>query len=501
MIAGVIDIESNATDPAPETVVRDRAAPAAWAKHHLQRELDAQVGLIAAQLHVLEAQLVDVLARFDAVDGWQGGGYRSMAQWLSVRGGFSLTEARRLAQVAERAHVLPTLLAEAEQGRCSVGVVAAAARVVTPENEERVAEIVRTCTPAQSARVLATYRSVAPVPGGAAADGPTLAPVDPPTPAAAELWWRTWTDDHGRHRIDGALDRTTGELLEQARLAIVAASERDAPARGSTGADFGAEGRVPPRRVTAPESIGLLASAVLEHADRLGVRDRGGERFAVQVVCDIETLAEALGLTFDRTRPVRVGARAYLPRTGAHLSNDELARLACEGTLQILVDADGEPLFLGTEVRLFSRQQRRALRHRAGGAVACCEFPGCTVTRFVQAHHILGVHDDDGPTDLDNGVLLCSFHHHELHRRRWRVERSGTQLTFWDGTRCLGSSGPPGPAPGPPSDLARLPQLDRPPDPPPGIGPATTLSPGSADRLTTFGLDVLVTHLLGAAAS
>ena len=114
----------------------------------------------------------------------------------------------------------------------------------------------------------------------------------------------------------------------------------------------------------------------------------------------------------------------------------------------MLIDHDGQPLWLGTEKRLVQPSPTRALRHRAGG-VSACEFPGCPTTRFVETHHIAGVVEDGGLTDLDNGVLLCSFHHHELHRKRWQIVRNGSQLTFYDRTRCLGSSGPPGPTPGP----------------------------------------------------
>ena len=51
---------------------------------------------------------------------------------------------------------------------------------------------------------------------------------------------------------------------------------------------------------------------------------------------------------------------------------------------------------------------------------------------FVETHHIAGVAEDGGLTDLDNGVLLCNFHHHELHRKRWQIIRHGSQLTFYD---------------------------------------------------------------------
>ena len=78
---------------------------------------------------------------------------------------------------------------------------------------------------------------------------------------------------------------------------------------------------------SAVESIAAMASMVLEHAPGTGVGDRGGERFAVQVVCDIAASPKHSASTSTRTcRSVSVPC-AYLPRTGAHLSNAELSRV------------------------------------------------------------------------------------------------------------------------------------------------------------------------------
>ena len=441
-------------------------------------ELDERIGLLSAQIHSLEAELVGALAEFDDVGGWQGGGWRSFAHFVSMRTKFAPRDAERLVSVAARVDELPSLLADARAGQLSLGVLASAARVVTPDNETQVAEVVRACTPSQAQRVLAAYREVRPP----SLDNPAKAEPTADDPQL-DHWWRNWTDDHGRYRIDAALDQLTGELLEQARRAATAELERETGLK---------------QRPTPLESITAMASTVLEHASATGLRDRGGERFAVQVVCDIETLAAILGIQADWNLSVRLGARAYLPRTGAHLSDTELSRAICEGTLQVLIEHAGQPLWLGTEQRLFNRHQRRALRHRAGGQAAC-EFPGCPTTRFVETHHIEGVADEGGLTDLGNGVLLCSFHHHQLHRCGWNIAGNGTQLTFYDGDRCLGSTGPPGPTPGPQADIAVLPHQTRPPDPPPGIGPDSCRSEGGGEPLTRYGLDILLHHLLQAA--
>ena len=480
------------------------------------RELDDRIGVLSAQIHALDAELVGVLAEFDDAGGWQGRGWRSFAHYLSVRTNFAPRDAERLVSIAARVDEMPSLIAAARGGQVSMGVLASAARVVTPENEERVLDVVRACTPRQAQRVLAAYRSLRPTTNDNTPDSGDGAVADD---LELDHWWRNWIDDHGRYRIDGALDKLTGELLEQARRAVIAEMERTGthphadephaagepadtaePAHTAEAADAGeaAGVGVSGRGVSAVESIAAMASTVLDHASNAGVGDRGGERFAVQVVCDIAALAEALGIDLDPNRLVGLGSRAYLPRTGAHLSNTELSRVLCDGVLQMLIDHDGQPLWLGTEKRLFNRHQRRALRHRAGGQAAC-EFPGCPTTRFVETHHIASVAEEGGLTDLDNGVLLCSFHHHELHRKRWQIVRNGSQLTFYDRTRCLGSSGPPGPQPGPHADVTVLPLQTHPPEPPPDIGADSCRCHGGGEHLTAYALDELLHHLLTAA--
>ncbi|MGN6744086.1 MAG: DUF222 domain-containing protein, partial [Amnibacterium sp.] len=97
-------------------------------------------------------------------------------------------------------------------------------------------------------------------------------------------------------------------------------------------------------------------------------------------------------------------------------------KLQCAGSTRIVVTGeDGEPLYLGRRKRLFSRAQRRALAARDGG----CAWPGCTApVAWTEGHHIRWVKRDRGRTDIDNGVLLCSFHHHLIHATdEWEIRR------------------------------------------------------------------------------
>jgi hypothetical protein len=59
----------------------------------------------------------------------------------------------------------------------------------------------------------------------------------------------------------------------------------------------------------------------------------------------------------------------------------------------------------------------RQLRYRDRG----CTFPGCESRRFLHAHHIEHW-GRGGPTDLDNLVLVCTFHHKLVLEYGWGVE-------------------------------------------------------------------------------
>src|SRR5262245_19029246 len=83
----------------------------------------------------------------------------------------------------------------------------------------------------------------------------------------------------------------------------------------------------------------------------------------------------------------------------------------------LLENADGEPLSVGRKTRSIPPALRRALNARDQG----CRFPGCSHTRYVDAHHVRHwAHG--GETKPSNLVSLCSFHHRQVHEGHIRVE-------------------------------------------------------------------------------
>lgn len=133
------------------------------------------------------------------------------------------------------------------------------------------------------------------------------------------------------------------------------------------------------------------------------------------------------------------GAVAPIAHAEDHLHTFPAAiaeQTACDiGAVRVVVDGRGNPLDVGREHRLFTSKQRLALAIRDGG----CRWTGCDrPASFGEAHHIDEWHRDGGRTDLDRGILLCRFHHMQLHHGGWRITRDGTDdfvLRHPDGER------------------------------------------------------------------
>ena len=113
-------------------------------------------------------------------------------------------------------------------------------------------------------------------------------------------------------------------------------------------------------------------------------------------------------------------ALAELPRTGTHVPAHTAARVACDGVIQAAVTGtDGEVLYLGRTQRLFSPKQKQALAL----TYKSCAVGGCDIpARWCEAHHAIPwAHG--GKTDLSDGVLVCNFHHHQIHQDNLTVEK------------------------------------------------------------------------------
>jgi hypothetical protein len=101
-------------------------------------------------------------------------------------------------------------------------------------------------------------------------------------------------------------------------------------------------------------------------------------------------------------------------------------RLICDARVQVIVEDDaGDVVRASAARREPAPWMVRQLRYRDRG----CRFPGCGTKAFTQAHHVRWW-SRGGPTDLDNLVLVCSFHHRLVHEHGWAIRRHGAEVTW-----------------------------------------------------------------------
>ncbi|MCY7287143.1 MAG: HNH endonuclease, partial [Cryobacterium sp.] len=108
----------------------------------------------------------------------------------------------------------------------------------------------------------------------------------------------------------------------------------------------------------------------------------------------------------------------WIDGVDAPVSLTTVTQALCAGGYQeVLFGENNEVLSLSTEKRFFTRAQRRAIAARDEG----CTIPGCSVpAAWCEVHHVIPWHLG-GKTTINNGVLLCWFHHHSIDTSGWQI--------------------------------------------------------------------------------
>jgi hypothetical protein len=213
----------------------------------------------------------------------------------------------------------------------------------------------------------------------------------PPTPEddntahrrrSLKLWWE---DDGQFLRLSGIFPALAGPIIQAALERLADSLPPDARS-----------GLYDPHDARLADALELLASTAI-------AADADADRATVVIHAEWSDLRDA------------IGAGEF--ESGASVSLAALYGLACDATVEFTLDHNGVPVGVGRKTRTVPRWLLRQLKRRDHG----CRYPGCGRTRWLHAHHI--VHwANGGPTDLDNLVLLCSFHHRAAHRMGLHIE-------------------------------------------------------------------------------
>jgi len=314
--------------------------------------------------------LLDLITELDSPESRVENSVTDMASWLQFDLGLEAKTARSWVRIARALVELPMIREAFRAGSVSFDEVRVLCRYATAENEA----------------VLLAFTRDTPVEDLGATIREELAIETRRRAARDEASWLSmaWNEDDSFLRLWGEIRGVDGLMVETALRRLASRAPLDPIGGGYRGPDIG------------------NGEALVQMASESAAGDADHDRSTLVVhfnAADLES-GKTSGL---------VG--------GQLVERDELLRLACDSRLQPAIDdPSGFTIGVGRTSRKIPAWLRRLVEGRDEG----CRFPSCDRTRWTHAHHIIHW-AEEGPTNLDNLITLCGFHHRLVHREHWRI--------------------------------------------------------------------------------
>ncbi|MDP9068127.1 MAG: HNH endonuclease [Actinomycetota bacterium] len=355
-----------------------------------------------------QRNLLRFVREHDRRRAWEKDGCRNMGQWLSGRFGISVAAGMRWTHAAHALEHLPLTCAAFERGQISLDKVLQLTRFATAGTERELLRYARRTT------VSALRKR---------ADLATRPPLEEhnDTHLARYLELRPFNDS-GAIYLEGLLPADEGavvgnglrRILDQLpEMPPLPQQNEEMTIPGWATAE-GEEQVIPAETVMVRDGLPQrMADALVVLASSHIAADPDPDRATVVVSTTLQALqSDERGCELE----------------GSGVIHPEIARrMSCDCRLQfVLRHPNGTAAGIGRADRNIPGYLRRELLHRDGG----CTFPGCGTRRFVDGHHIWHW-EAGGPTDLDNLVTLCHFHHKLVHEHGWRVALDEHQVARW----------------------------------------------------------------------
>jgi hypothetical protein len=466
--------------------------------------LEARICELAGHLAAGTCRFLELVADFDARNGWASWQMPSCAAWLSWKCQLAPGTAREQVRVARALRDLPVTRGEFAAGRFSYAKVRALTRIATPDTERDLVEMATPMTAGQLERFARAHGQVSrgeqdgrrpavrdrKVTWRYDETGISLTIALPPAEGALVLQsLRAWVGDldhpHDPHHGHDEPPSTREEMLR----------ERDA----ADGIDWDADHRPWGRERVPGEDLadaivgicgGYLSgrAAAADNPDNYQVIIHAGAAAitaepepaiprpqAARVSAETPSQAALAALketvpqlAFPETHPAWPG-RCHV-EDGQAIDPAVLRMIACDATISAIVhDAAGNVLDVGRRSRKASAALRRAVRERDRYR---CRFPGCE-SRRVDLHHVK-FWANGGQTNLENLICLCKRHHSLVHDKGVIIAVTPDGFTFYLRDGRLIPNAPPLPG-GTPDGIAAVHGAQ--------ISPSTIVSPHSGERL------------------
>ena len=369
---------------------------------------------LTGQRNGIDGRIVEIVAELDRDELCGATGARSIAALVAWKLGSSSANANTIATIAHRLEDFPRCAQGMREGRLSLDQVGVIADRAGQGSDEHYAALAAVATVSQ----LRTALKLEPRPE----------PEPDPRPEPQRSITKTTDEAFSYYRIKlGHTDAAKFDAALQSHHDALIAQWKHDHDNGDHDNDRAADHSPP--LPTAAEAFMRLVEAGW---DAEAARRPHGHHTTVVMHLDVEQRVAALHL-------------------GPLLSEADRRYLMCDATCEVWFERDGQVIGAGRATRLISRRLRRALEHRHRS----CAVPGCGATRGLHAHHIRHW-EDGGPTELDNLVLVCPYHHRLHHRGVITITGPAHHLTVTDSAgRALS-----------PGSLARPPNK-----PPPAVPP------------------------------
>ncbi|MGV0791007.1 HNH endonuclease signature motif containing protein [Mycolicibacterium sp. XJ1819] len=351
------------------------------------------LGQLAGQRNAIDAETVEIIAEIDRDGLWGITGARSLAAMVAWKLGTTVTTANAITSIAHRFDELPRCTEAMRTGQLSLDQVGVIAQHAGAGSDAHYAELAQVATVNQ----LRTAIRLEPRPQ------PDARPDPPPSitkhTRGEMTCYKITLDPLQAAQFDAALQSHHDALITEWKHDHTNVADDEPEEQPDVDA-------VAPM----PTAVDGFMRLVESGWDAEATRRPHGQRTTVIAHLDLKERIAALHL-------------------GPLLTDDQRRYLLCDATCEVWFERDGQPIGAGRTTRMISRRLRRALEHRH----RTCVVPGCGATRGLHAHHLIHW-EDGGPTELDNLVLVCPYHHRLHHRGHLTLTGPAHTLTVTDST-------------------------------------------------------------------
>ena len=352
-------------------------------------DIGKRLKALSQDISSLNADLLELLVRYDELKGWESSGSKHCAAWMNYELGISPQLAWEYLRVGKQLRLLPTTQALFRAGKLSWSKVRLITRVADADNEKTLCHSALDASVDEVQRLCCGYRWKDDNDDGSGNNEKDRALKQHET---RSLTWKQ--NSIGSTRIQLVLPPE----VAQAFLNSVEHSLNQIDDSGSQITD--SESTMSQRRADAAV---LMAESSLQNAGQsIATADR------YQVIVSVDK--SALQTQTPEKRPTVSGSNP--------IARETAQRIACDCSVSTNTTSNGEPVDIGRKSRIWPTAMARAIKERDQH----CQFPGCSQTQHLQIHHIKHW-ADGGSTSVDNAVCLCSGCHVKVHEGGYKIQR------------------------------------------------------------------------------